>query len=462
MRRKAAAARGLSRPRAGGSSAAPAGGGPAAGEPQAPGPEAAPPEPPRLADPQPGRLRAAVRRTLPEPGPQRLLAGASFAVTVGGGMLAGTTMLYLTRIVGMSAVRVGLGLTVGAVLGLVFGPYIGHLADRRGPREVHVATMLCGVAATAGFAVARTFWVLVLVSLLTTAVGSAGQASRAPLIRALAGADTTAYLAYQRAITNVAIMAGVLIGTVGIQLDSGPVYVGLILAAAGTFLAAALILTRLPHVPPLPADPAHSRWAALTDRPYLAVTLINGGMSLHLAVPTFALPLWIVENTSAPRAAITGIMLVNGVLVVALQVRVSRGVTDPRTAGLRMRWAGGALLAASVLIGAMSGLAWWSALLVLLAATVVYTFGELWQAAASFELAFGLARPHLQGQYAGVFGLGAGGANAAAPAVLAAVCLDHGQAGWWALGVLLLGCGALTPRAVAWAEATRGRAAAPV
>jgi MFS family permease len=426
-----------------------------------PGPGKPMPEPVPPAAPAGGRLRSAARRALPEPGPQRLLAGASFAVTVGGGMLAGTTMLYLTRIVGMSAVRVGLGLTVGAVLGLVFGPYIGHLADRRGPREVHVATMLCGVAATAGFAVARSFWVLALVSLLTSAVGSAAVASRAPLIRALAGADATAYLAYQRAITNVAIMAGVLIGTIGIQLDSGPVYVGLILAAAGTFLAAAAVLTRLPHVPPLPADPAHSRWAAMTDRPYLAVMLINGGMSLHLAIPTFALPLWIVENTSAPRAAITGIMLVNGVLVVALQVRVSRGVTDPRAAGVRMRWAGAALLVSTVLIGAMSGLAWWAALLVLLVATVVYTFGELWQAAASFELAFGLARPHLQGQYAGVFGLGVGGANAAAPAILAAVCLDHGPPGWVALGALLLGCGALTPRAVRWAERTRP-APAPV
>ncbi|WUH90998.1 MFS transporter [Streptomyces sp. NBC_00433] len=416
---------------------------------------------PRLAGPAPGLLRAAVRRTLPDPGPQRLLAGASFAVTVGGGMLAGTSTLYLTRIVGMSAVRVGLGLTVGAVLGLVFGPYIGHLADRRGPREVHVVTMLCGVVATAGFVVARSFWLLALVSLLVTAVGTGATASRAPLIRALAGVNATAYLAYQRAITNAAIMLGVLIGTVGIQLDSGPVYVGLILAAAGTFLAAAAILTRLPHVPPLPADRARSKWAAMTDRPYLAVMLINGGMSLHLAIPTFALPLWIVDSTSAPRAAITGIMLVNGVLVVALQVRVSRGVTDPRTAGLRMRWAGAALMVSTVLIGAMSGMPWWSALLVLLVATVVYTFGELWQSAASFELAFGLARPDLQGQYAGVFGLGAGGANAAAPAVLAAICLDHGAAGWMTLGVLLLGFGALTPRAVHWAERTRTAAPLP-
>jgi hypothetical protein len=196
----------------------------------------------------------------------------------------------------------------------------------------------------------------------------------------------------------------------------------------------------------------HRRWAALTDRPYLAVTLLNGAMSVHLAIPVFALPLWIVDSTSAPRWAITAAILVNGLLIVVLQVRVSRGVVDPRSAGQRMRWAGFALLVSSVLIGVTGKVPAWTALVVLLAAIVVYTVGELWHAAASFELAFGLALPHAQGQYAGVFGLGQGAANAAGPAVLAALCLDLGPPGWLVLGALLMGIGLLTPRVVRWAE----------
>ncbi|MFY1633945.1 MFS transporter [Solwaraspora sp. WMMB335] len=413
--------------------------------------------------PPSGRVRRTLSRLLPPTGPQRALASSVFAVTVGGGLLLGSSTLYLTRIIGMSATEVGSGLTVGAVAGLVAGPLMGHVADRRGPREVHMVTMLCGAAATAGFVVVRSFWALVLVSLFTTLVSAAGQASRAPLIRAVAAGRTTWFLSYQRAISNVGIMAGTLISTIGIQLDTGPVYITMILAAAVTFVLASAVLARIPHVEPLASVPSQGRWVALRDRPYLLVTLINGAMSVHLAIPAFALPLWIVNNTTAPRVAVTGFVLLNGILIVALQVQVSRGVISPVAAGRRMVWAGAALLLSLALIGAMAGVPWWTALLLLSAATVVYTFGELWHAAASFELAFGLAMPHAQGQYAGAFGLGQGAANAAGPAILAVLCLNGGLPGWIALGAMLMVLGLLTPAAVRWAQHNRfDSPAAPV
>jgi MFS family permease len=381
-------------------------------------------------------------------------------VTVGGGMMFSSS-LYLTRIIGMSTGTVGAGLTVGAAIGLVAGPVVGHAADRRGPRAVHIGTLLLGALATAGFVVVRSFWPLVLVSLLTALVGAAATASRAPLIRALTGDRATWFLSYQRAITNIGVMAGVLFATIAIQLDSGPVYIALILVGAGTFLVAAAILTRVPYVAPLPSADPKRRWVAFADRPYLAVTLINGTVSLHLAIPAFALPLWIADHTTVPRAAITGFMLLNGVLVVALQVRVSRGVINPRAAARRMSWAGVALLGSMAMLGVMAELPMWPAIGLLVTAAVVYTFGELWHAAASFELAFGLAQPHAQGQYAGAFGLGQGAANAVSPAVLAATCLAHGFAGWIGLGAILLLAALLTGPAVRFAERTRTPAVAP-
>ncbi|MFY1583863.1 MFS transporter [Micromonospora sp. WMMD734] len=399
-------------------------------------------------------MRVLVSRMLPPTGPQRALAGSVFAVTIGGGMMFSSS-LYLTRIVGMSAGTVGVGLTVGAAVGLVAGPLAGHAADRLGPRAVHIATLLLGAVATAGFVLVRSFWSLVLVSLLVTLVGTAAAASRAPMVRALAGDRLTWFLSYQRAITNVGVMAGVLIASIAIQLDSGPVYVGLILLGASTFLVAAAVLTRVPYVAPLPPTDTKRRWVAFADRPYLAVTLINGGVSLHLAIPAFALPLWIADHTTLPRATITGFMLLNGILVVALQVRVSRGVVNPRAAAQRMVWAGVALLGSLAMMGAMPQVSLWPALALLVTATVVYTFGELWHAAASFELAFGLAQPYAQGQYAGAFGLGQGAANAASPAVLAATCLAHGLVGWLGLGVALLLLTLLTGPAVRFAERAR-------
>ncbi|HEV2345266.1 MAG TPA: MFS transporter [Actinocrinis sp.] len=440
--------------------------GPADGSARRPGPQAPSdtgPQAPSDTGPQApsdtgprARFDRALGRLLPPSGPLRPLAGSVFVATAGGGLLMGSSTLYLTRIVGMSVDLVGLGLTVGGALGLAAGPLVGHLADRRGPREVHIATMVAGAVATGGYALVRSFAVLVLVALLTTAIGAAASASRAPLIRALTGNGSTSFLSYQRAVSNVGIMLGILVATIGIQLDTAAAYLAMISIGAATLLVAGALLLRLPHVEPLVAErSASSRRAALADRPYLAATLVNGAMSVHLAIPTFALPLWIVNHTSAPRVAVTGFMIVNGLLVVGLQVRASRGVVDPRSAGVRMRWAGLAIFAGSALIGVMPGRSWWAALLVLLAATVVYTFGEIWQAAASFELAFGLAQPHMQGQYAGIFGLGAGAANTVAPAILAPLCLDRGMPGWLALGVLFAIFGALTPAVVRWAENNR-------
>lgn len=375
-------------------------------------------------------------------------------------MMMGTSTFYLTRVVGMSVNSVGFGLSVGAVLGLLAGPLVGHLADRRGPREILVVTMLCGAVATSGFVLVRSFWALMLVSLLTALVGAAAQASRAPLIRALAGDRYTWLLSYLRVTMNIGIMIGALIATIGFQLDSGPVYVTLILLSGATLVGAAIVLSRLPRFPPLPSPTSHSRWLAFTDRPYLTVTLLNGVMSLHLAIPVFALPLWIVNFTDIPRAAVTGVIVVNGLLVVTLQVRVSRGVVNPRSAAQRMLAASGALLVSAALIAVTGQFSRWVATLILLVAVVIYTFGELWHAAASFELAFGLAQPHAQGQYAGVFGLGHGAAIATAPALLAPLCLGLGAPGWLAVGALMLLVGLLTPVTVDWAGRSQLRARA--
>jgi dipeptide/tripeptide permease len=107
-------------------------------------------------------------------------------------------------------------------------------------------------------------------------------------------------------------------------------------------------------------------------------------------------------------------------------------------------------------MAAAGGLGVWAAAAVLVAGMVVYTFGELWHAAAEMEWTFGLAPAHAQGQYAGVFGLGTGIADAVGPIVLV-VCLHWGAAGWLLVGGGFLLVGAVSPPVVAWA----GRATAP-
>lgn len=61
-----------------------------------------------------------------------------------------------------------------------------------------------------------------------------------------------------------------------------------------------------------------------------------------------------------------------------------------------------------------------------LTAVVIHTGGELWHAAAGFEISFALAPPRATGQYLGVFGPGAGLAEAFGPALLIWLSLGWG------------------------------------
>lgn len=155
---------------------------------------------------------------------------------------------------------------------------------------------------------------------------------------------------------------------------------------------------------------------------------------------------------------VSGVLVLNTVLVITLQVAVSKNVSDPASAGTRMRWAGGAVAAGLVLMMAAGDLPAWASAALLLAATAVYTLGELWHAAAAMEYSFGLAAPHAQGQYSGVFGLGGGLAEALAPAVLGTLAFGLGRPGWLLLAVVFLAVGWAARPLVAWAVRTAPQA----
>jgi len=161
-----------------------------------------------------------------------------------------------------------------------------------------------------------------------------------------------------------------------------------------------------------------------------------------------ALPLWLIGATTAPHWILSGTMLIGTVIGVAFQVRAGRGVDSPVAGGRAYRRAGVAFLVACALISLAAGTAAWAATALLITAVVVHTVGELWHAAAGFEVSFALAPRHATGQYLGVFGLGAGLAEAFGPGLLIALCITWGRPGWYVVGALFLLTGLAAPLAV--------------
>ncbi|MFI5772161.1 hypothetical protein ACIA74_27275 [Streptomyces sp. NPDC051658] len=83
---------------------------------------------------------------------------------------------------------------------------------------------------------------------------------------------------------------------------------------------------------------------------------------------------------------------------------------------------------------------------------MIHTIGELWHSAAGFEVSFALAPQHATGQYLGVFGLGAGLAEALGPSLLISLCIAWGRPGWYVVGALFTVTGLVAPLAVRRAE----------
>lgn len=395
------------------------------------------------------------RGALLEPGPRRIIAIASFVNMLGTSMFSVSAAIFYTQVVGLSVAQVGLGMGVGALVGMLAGVPIGRLADQRGPREVYLLTLTVQAISMAALVLVRSFWLFVVLISLSALAQAASQAARAPIVRRFAGEKPTKFRAYLRSAANLAGSLGALFAGLVIQLNTHSIYVVLIVGNAASFLVSAAVISRLPRMDPLAAPAGAKRRPVLKDYPFVAVTALNGIMSIQAKVLSFALPLWIVSQTHAPRWFVGVSVLVNTVMVVTLQVRSSRGVETNEGAVRVWRRAGFAFLAGLGLMGLTAGVPGWAATLLIVAGVVIYTVGELWQTAGSFELRYNLAPAHAQGQYTGVFLMGSSIAGVVAPSVLGLLCLTWGAPGWWAMGAVFAVVGLAIPPVVRWAERTR-------
>jgi hypothetical protein len=413
------------------------------------------------------RLRDDLRS--PQDSRQRLMALSTLVNTVGMGLFLSAGTIFLIRSAGLSPAQAGAGLTIGSLIGFGAGVFVGDQADRRGAREVVIASMLVEAVASAGLLLVHDVWTLILVATVA-AVGRAGSGSaRGAMIGVLAESGKGAALrTYLRAVTNVGLAVGMLGAAVVLAVDSRPAYVILILTDTATFLFAAAVLWRLPHLAPTRtagSAPAERRWVALRDRRYLGFTAASSVASLQYWVLVQALPVWIVLRTEAPRSMAALVLFVAAVVVAITQIPATRSIDGPRSAARLLARSGPLFLVAWVLMAAASGPSAGTAIALLVVAVLVHSLAEVWQAGGTFELSFALARPEAQGQYQGVIGIGHGFIEAVAPIIVITLCIDVGRSGWALLGLVVTAAGffcALIERH--WtrtqAEAMRGEATA--
>ncbi|MEU7862421.1 MFS transporter [Nonomuraea sp. NPDC049141] len=388
---------------------------------------------------------------------RRLLAQAQLANSIGDGAYLVTSALYFARIVGLSATEIGFGLTLGWAVGTVAGVPLGHLADRRGPRGVAILLALMTAVAVASFLFVRSFALFTLVACLYGTAQTGLSAARQALLAGLIEPDKrTEVRAVLQSTLNGGLAVGAALGGLALHFGTREAYLAVFAVDAVSFLAAAVLLLRLPAVAPVPAV-AGPRLAVLRDRPYAVVTLINAVMLFYMPLLSLIVPLWIVQRTTAPTWLVSALLLVNTVSVLLFQVRLARRVRGLADASRSVRHAGLVMLAACAVF-AMSaiGSSAWLAGLILLAAAGLQVYGEMLLGAGAWEIGFALAPADKQGQYQGFFGTGVAVARMLGPVVLTTLVIGGGTLGWLLVGGVFVAAGAAMGPAVNWASRTPG------
>ncbi|MFI7405165.1 MFS transporter [Streptomyces sp. NPDC049541] len=378
--------------------------------------------------------------------------------SLGNGLYFPLGVLYFTRIVGLDATAVGLGLTVAGLVGVAAGVPAGRAADRWGARQVGALLWAGTGMATAAYVLVQSYAGFLVAVVCATGLQMASRGVQGAIYAdVLPAATRVEARAYLRMVTNVAMGVGGAFGAVALQLDTRGAYVTVIVLNAVSFVAPALMVRRLPLAPHAvervaAGAPVGDRWRAVRDLPYLAVTVLNAVLVVQYTLSEVGLPLWIVERTEAPRWTAAVLMIVNCALVALFQVRVARRVSQVPGAVRAMGWAGLLLAAACAVYAVSAGLSPVWAVLALTVGAVVQVFSEVLMAAGGWTLGYELADARAHGVYQGVFGAGMSAGMMAGPALVTVTAIRHGGAGWAVLAVLFALAGLAVAPAVRWAR----------
>jgi MFS family permease len=406
-------------------------------------------EAPRVRVPLGARMRA----TFADP-VLRSLTVATLISTVGRGVSLTLVVLYLSLVAGLPADQVALVFAIGSGIGIGASYLGGHLADIVSARRLLIGSVVLAGIALAAVALVTEFWAAVVTeTLVSIALGTNGSVRSAIIARAFSAEARVTSRAVLRTVTNVGITVGTGVGAIALALGSAEAYRAILVAGGLAYAASALLLLRLPARVDAPSrtepsaergadtgeadtrGPGRSPWR---DPRYLMFSILAAVFAIQFVVLNVGIPLWVAHDTVAPEYLVSIMFIVNTVLVIALQVPLSRGTHDLRRAGNVTAVAGVLMALGCVLYGAAAGTPLFATVVLLVAASALHALSEVLSQAGAWGLSFELADPRRPGAYQGMFSMTFAIASMVGPLILTWTALSLGFAGWLMLAAMFL------------------------
>ncbi|MFG1807567.1 MFS transporter [Streptomyces sp. NPDC049040] len=383
------------------------------------------------------------------PGGTAYLA-ALFVDALGSGLYLPLTLVFIHEVTGLSVTRVGLGVTAAATVGLVANPLAGVLVDRFGSHPVLIGTYLLRALGFALYPLVGSFPALIAVAALIAVGDRAYYPAASSHAAAIAsGADRDRLYACVAMARNIGFGLGGLLSAAALSVVGDHGFAVMAVVDAVSFVGAAGCLA-MAGPPPRPRPHTELRRSGaepqqhggyrrvLSDRPFLSLVGAEQVFTLAHSVLPVALPLYSVVVLGTSPAVLGVLYTLNTVLLVVGQLPVRRLQAGARrTHALAL---GGAVFAVSC--GAYAAVGYlphggWQ-LTGLVAATVVYTTGELMHTAPSSALAAAIAPAAVRGRYLAVYQLTWGVSAILAPAGFSALLDTAAPLLWIVLGPMLV------------------------
>lgn len=331
--------------------------------------------------------------------------------------------VVLTVELGASVAEAGLVLTAFGVATIPSRVFGGHLADRLGAKHTIIVGLVgCAIAQT-WIALSRTLWSAVLAAILLGLVFEIYEPPSQAIIADVTEASDrpAAYGLLGAAVAAGAVLAGLLAAALG-HFDLRWLFA----ADAVTCLACAtLIALALPTTPPRhqAPPPASGGWRDPRLLAMLATGTVFATLYMQLVI---GLPLTLLARDLPPSTV--GVVLAVSALTLVLAQPLQRLQHVRELNDFAAMAIGYLLLSAGLLANAFA-----TTLPSFLAATVVWSLGDLLLFSRAYTIVAALAPDNARGRYMAIYGLSWGIATTLAPITATQLLTTAGPTTLWTL-----------------------------